>query len=60
MSVCVITGAGSGIGRAVAVELGRLGYYDTFAMLGRNIPAIMETIEIMKTTYGRGGVFILY
>ncbi len=48
MSTCVITGIGSGIGRAVAVELSRRKYYDYYALLGRNIESIEKTISIMK------------
>ncbi len=47
MSSCVITGAGSGIGRATAIELYKRGYYDSFALLGRNVMAINETINII-------------
>jgi len=49
MGVCVITGIGSGIGKAVAIELSRRGYYDSYALLGRNICAIEETINEMKS-----------
>ena len=49
MSTCVITGIGSGIGRAVAIELSRRAYYDHYALLGRNIEAIEETIKVMKS-----------
>lgn len=53
MATCVITGAGSGIGRAVAVELSRRKYYDSYALLGRNVESIEKTISIMK----KNGVF---
>ena len=48
MSTAVITGIGSGIGRAVAVELSRRKYYDKFALIGRNFDAIQKTINLMK------------
>lgn len=48
MSTCVITGIGSGIGKAVAIELTRRAYYNHYALLGRNIEAIEETIDVMK------------
>lgn len=48
MSTCVITGIGSGIGRSVAIELSRRKYYDKFALLGRNVESIQDTIKIMK------------
>lgn len=48
MSTCVMTGIGSGIGRAVAAELSKRSYYDSYALLGRNVDAIEDTIQIMK------------
>ena len=48
MSTCVITGIGSGIGRATAIALSQKGYYDTYALIGRNVEAINETIGEMK------------
>lgn len=48
MPTCVITGSGSGIGRAVAAELSKRSYYDRYALLGRNERAVEETIRIMK------------
>lgn len=48
MSTCVITGIGSGIGRAVSIELSKRNYYDNYALLGRNKEAIEESIDIMK------------
>lgn len=48
MATCLITGAGSGIGRAVAVELSCRKYYDSYALLGRNVESIEKTISIMK------------
>lgn len=55
MSTAIITGIGSGIGRAVAIELSRRNYYDKFALLGRNIEAIEDTIAEMKR-YGVGNI----
>ena len=49
MSTCVITGIGSGIGKAVSIGLSKRAYYDHYAILGRNIEAIEETIRIMKS-----------
>lgn len=48
MSTCLITGAGSGIGRSVAVELAKRNYYDTYVLLGRNTEAMNATTAIMK------------
>lgn len=48
MPTCIITGAGSGIGRAVAITLAQAGYFDKFALIGRNELAIESTIQEMK------------
>lgn len=48
MSTCVITGIGSGIGKAVAIELSRRKFYDHYALLGRNTEAINDTMLLMK------------
>lgn len=52
MSVCIITGPGSGIGRATAIHLARRGYYDSFALLGRNAEEIQRTMEEMRKYNG--------
>ena len=48
MSTAIITGSGAGIGRAVAIELSRRKYYEKYALLGRNIEAIQDTIAQMR------------
>ena len=50
MSICIITGAGDGIGRATAKELSKRGFYEKYALLGRN----METLE--KTVSEKSGI----
>ncbi len=40
----VISGAGSGIGREIAIELGRRGY--PLALLGRRLPPLEETLAL--------------
>lgn len=55
MATCVITGIGSGIGRAVAIELSHRKYYDSYALLGRNVEAIQNTIVEMKEN-GAGNI----
>jgi 3-oxoacyl-[acyl-carrier protein] reductase len=52
MSVCIITGPGSGIGRATAIKLARRGYYDSFALLGRNAEEIQRTMQEMRKYNG--------
>lgn len=52
MSVCIITGPGSGIGRATAIQLARRGYYNSFALLGRNAEEIQRTMQEMRKYNG--------
>ena len=52
MSVCIITGPGSGIGKATAIQLARRGYYDSFALLGRNAEEIQRTMQEMRKYNG--------
>lgn len=42
-NTCVITGAGDGIGQATAIALSKCGYYNAFALLGRNIERLEKT-----------------
>jgi short-subunit dehydrogenase len=51
MSVIVITGASSGIGRALAIRAARTGY-DVVA-IGRNSSALETLVEQIGTEYGR-------
>lgn len=48
MRTCIITGCGDGIGKAVACALSKTDFFDSYALLGRNKEAIMETIRLMK------------
>lgn len=48
MSTAIITGIGSGIGRAVAITLSIRKYYEKYALLGRNVEAIQDTIAEMR------------
>lgn len=59
MSTCVITGVGSGIGRAVAMELSKRAYYDSYALLGRDAEAVADTIQIMKENGAKNILFYL-
>lgn len=48
MSTCIITGAGSGIGRATAIQLSNAGRWTHIALLGRNRVALEETRSLMS------------
>lgn len=48
MPVCVITGASSGIGEALALEMGRRGY--AVGLIARRLPALEEVAEKLRST----------
>lgn len=48
MATCIITGIGSGIGKATAVLMSQKNYYDNYVLIGRNESAISQTINEMK------------
>ena len=48
MCTAIITGIGSGIGRAVAIKLSTRKYYKKYAFLGRNTESINDTIAEMN------------
>lgn len=52
MSVCVITGCGSGIGKATAIQLAQRGYFDGYALVGRNKEDIQATMDAMQPFAG--------
>ena len=48
MKVCVITGAGAGIGKACATEISCTDFFDGYAILGRNAAALEATVKEMR------------
>lgn len=50
-NVCIITGAGDGIGQATAIALSRYRYYKAFALLGRNMTQLNNTATQMNGVY---------
>lgn len=50
MKSCIITGASSGIGREVAIELGKRGTFENLALLGRSMDTLSSTRDIMDTS----------
>lgn len=53
MGACIITGSGSGIGKAVAFNLSKTDFFDSYILLGRNKEAIQETMKTMKNNCTR-------
>ncbi len=47
MKTCIITGSGSGIGRATAINMAEQNEYECIAMVGRNLEALEETKAAM-------------
>jgi 3-oxoacyl-[acyl-carrier protein] reductase len=43
-----MTGIGSGIGKATAIQLSKHGFFDSYALLGRSRNTIIETLKEMK------------
>jgi NAD(P)-dependent dehydrogenase (short-subunit alcohol dehydrogenase family) len=52
--IAIVTGAGSGIGRAIAIALAADGYH--VALIGRNRKRLEETLEILEKDNGAGSV----
>ena len=48
MSTCIITGSGSGIGKATTIQLAKKGYYSRYALVGRNDDELMATAKVMS------------
>lgn len=49
MRVCVMTGAGSGIGKAVAIKLSQQKKFDHIAILGRNLDSLQDIYNKMQS-----------
>jgi NAD(P)-dependent dehydrogenase (short-subunit alcohol dehydrogenase family) len=55
MQIAVVTGAGSGIGRAIAISLAFDGYH--VALIGRNEDRIAQTLELIRKNNGVGSIY---
>lgn len=58
MATCIITGIGSGIGKATAVMMAQRGYYSHYALIGRNETDIRQTQEEMQRYLPEGSTRI--
>ena len=56
MATCIITGPGSGIGKATAIMLSHKGYYDQYALIGRNEADMRITQSEMLKSMPEGAV----
>jgi len=52
--IAIVTGAGSGIGRAIAIALASDGYH--VALIGRNKKRLEESLEIIEKSKGIGSI----
>ena len=50
MKTCIITGAGSGIGQAAALEVGRANLYDCIVLIGKTESKLLDTCSLMETS----------
>lgn len=50
MKTCIITGAGSGIGQATALEVGRSGEFEYLVLIGRTEEKLKETSAKLETS----------
>ena len=48
MATCIITGIGSGIGKATAIKLAQRNYFDGYALIGRNDADMLATKQAMS------------
>jgi 3-oxoacyl-[acyl-carrier protein] reductase len=59
MSTCIITGAGAGIGKATAIQLARCGYFDGYALIGRNEADLQATKKAMESYASNVRIFYI-
>ena len=60
MRTCIITGIGSGIGKATAIMLAERGYYDSYALIGRNDAEMRVTQEEMQKHLPEGSTKVYH
>ncbi len=60
MGTCIITGAGTGIGRASAINLADSPHYDKFVLLSLGMEDLKETERQMRRKIGEAKEIVLY
>ena len=60
MSTCIVTGAGSGIGKATTIQLAKKGYYNKYALVGRNDDELMATATAMSEYMPKNNIKIYH
>ena len=58
MGTCIITGAGSGIGKATAIQLAQKGFFSKYALIGRNEHDLQATLKEMSNHLDESNIHI--